>query len=69
MLSKSFYPYKHIDNWGKFNEKMLPGKEDFYSHLNMEDINDADYTHAERVCKNFKIKIFVNIMIYMFMSN
>ena len=48
---------------------MLPGKEDFYSHLNMEDINDADYTHAERVCKNFKIKIFVNIMIYMFMSN
>ena len=31
-------------------------KEDFYSHLNMEDITDADYAHAKRVCKNFKIK-------------
>ena len=24
-----------------------PEKEDFYSHLNMEDINDVDYTHAK----------------------
>ena len=31
-------------------------KEDFYSHLNMEDITDADYTYAKRVCKNFEIK-------------
>ena len=30
--------------------------EDFYSHLNMEDITDADYAHAKRVCKDFKIK-------------
>ena len=36
---------------------MLPGKEDFYSHLNMEDITDTDYVHAKRVCKDFKIKI------------
>ena len=31
-------------------------KEDFYSHLNMEDITDADYAHAKRFCKNFGIK-------------
>ena len=31
-------------------------KEDFYCHLNMEDINDADCVHAKRVCKDFKIK-------------
>ena len=30
--------------------------EDFYSHLNMEDITDADYAHAKRVCKDFEIK-------------
>ena len=24
--------------------------------LNMEDITDADYMHAKRVCKEFKIK-------------
>ena len=31
-------------------------KEDFYSHLNMEDITDADCTHEKRVCKDFEIK-------------
>ena len=27
----------------------LSEKEDFYSHLNMEDISDADYTYTKRV--------------------
>ena len=40
-----------MDDWEKFNET-LPEKEEFYSHLNMEDIADADYVHAKRVCKN-----------------
>ena len=31
-------------------------KEDFCSHLNMEDITDADYLHAKRVFKNVEIK-------------
>ena len=33
----------------------LPGKEDCYSHLNVEDITDADYGYAKRVCKDFEI--------------
>ena len=41
---------------GKFDETSLPEKEDFYSHLSMEDITDADYAHAKRVCKDFEIK-------------
>ena len=45
-----------MDDWGKFNEKTLPEKEEFCSNLNMEDITDADYTHAKRVCKDFEIK-------------
>ena len=36
-----------MDDWAKFSEKSLPEKEDFYSHIKMEDINDADYTHAK----------------------
>ena len=32
------------------------GKEDFSSHLNMEDIIHAEYAHAKRVCKDYKIK-------------
>ena len=39
----------------KFNETSLPEKEDFYSHLNMEDITDADYAYTKRVCKDFWI--------------
>ena len=37
-------------------KKPLLEKEDFYSHLNMEDVTDADYGHTKRVCKNFEIK-------------
>ena len=40
----------------KFNETSLPGKEEFYRNLNMEDITNVDYTHAKGVCKYFKIK-------------
>ena len=31
-------------------------EKDFYSHLNMEDVIDADYAHPKRVCKDFEIK-------------
>ena len=56
MLWKGVYPYEYGDDWKKFNEKSLPEQEDFYSHLNMEDITDVDYAHAKRVCKNFEMK-------------
>ena len=53
---KSVYPYEHMDEWEKFNETTLPEKEEFCSNLNLEDITDADYVHAKRVCKDFEIK-------------
>ena len=56
LLWKGVYPYEYMDDWEKFNETSLPEKEDFYSHLNMKDIADADYAHAKRVCKDFEIK-------------
>ena len=40
------------------SETSLPEKEEFYSNLNMEDITDADYMHAERVCTDFQRKKF-----------
>ena len=45
-----------MDDWEKFIETSLPEKEDFYSHLNVEVITNADYTHTERVCKDFEKK-------------
>ena len=66
LLQKGTYPYRYMNDWEKFNEKLLPKKEDFYSHLNMEDIADADYAHAKKVYKDFEIKVWENIMIFMF---
>ena len=48
-----------MDDWKKFNQTLLPEKEDFYSHLNMEDITDTDYTHVKRVCKGLGINLYV----------
>ena len=45
-----------MDEWEKFNETSLPEKEKCYNNLNMEDITNADYIHAKRVCKGFEIK-------------
>ena len=42
LLQKGVYPNEHMDDWEKFNEKSLSEKQDFYSHLNMEDITDTD---------------------------
>ena len=39
-----------------FKETLLPEKEDFYSHLNMEDITDIDYAPAKGIYKDFEIK-------------
>ena len=56
LLQKGVYPDKYMDDWIKFNE-ILHEKEDFYGHLNMEDITNADLAHAKGVCKDFEKKI------------
>ena len=43
-----------MDSWKRFDETLLPGKEDFYFNLNMEDITDADYKHERRYGKTLK---------------
>ena len=55
LLRKGVYPYEYIDEWDKFNEKVLPGKESFYSHLTLENISETDYAHANNVFKKFDI--------------
>ena len=56
-MQEVVYPYEYMDDWKKFNETLLPEKEDFYSHLNMKDITDTrNYLHTKRVCKNSEIK-------------
>ena len=45
-----------MDDCKKFKETSLPEKEDFYIHLNMKDITDADYAHKKRICKDLEMK-------------
>ena len=55
LLRKGVYPFEYMDSWEKINATSLPSKEDFYSNLNMEDIDDIDYRHGNNVFKEFKL--------------
>ena len=55
LLQKDAYPYQYINDGEKLNKTSLAQKEDFYSHLNMENITDADYMHSKKDSKDFKI--------------
>ena len=56
LLRKGVYPYEYMDSWEKFNETSLPSKKEFYSNLNMEDIDEIDYRHGNNVFKSFKLE-------------
>ena len=45
-----------MDSWVRFNRTSLPDKKAFYSELNLEDITDKDYAHAQKVFEEFKLK-------------
>ena len=47
LLQNLFYTYEYMDYWKKFNETSLTEKQDVYSHLNTENITDADCTYAK----------------------
>ena len=56
LLRKGVYPYEDMDSREKFDETSLPPKEAFYSNLNLEDISDEDYAHAQKVWGVFEIR-------------
>ena len=55
LLRKGVYPYEYMDNLETFDEA-LPDKKVFYSELNLEDIIDKDYKHAQKVFEEFRLK-------------
>ena len=56
LLRKGAYSYQYMNSWWKFDENTWPPKKDFYSNLNLEDISDKDYRHAQKVWDLFKMK-------------
>ena len=55
-LGKDIYPYEYMDSWEKFNKITLPSKEALYRNLNLEDISNENYSHAQKVWDVFKIR-------------
>ena len=51
LLRKGVYPYEYMDSWKRFDDTSLPDKRAFYSELNLEEITDKDYPHAQKVVR------------------
>ena len=56
LLRKGVYAYEYMNRWERLNEISLPSKKEFYSNLNMEDIDDIGYRHGNNVFKIFKLE-------------
>ena len=56
LLRKGVYPYEYMDSWIRFDETSLPDKKAFYRELNLENITDEDYTHAQKVFEELELK-------------
>ena len=54
VIKKRCYPYGYMDSWEIFNETSLPDKKYIYSELNLDDISDKDYLHAQKVWDVFE---------------
>ena len=55
LLRKGVHPYECMDNWNRFNENVLPSKDNFYSNLHMENVFDKNYQHAKNVWNIFNM--------------
>ena len=51
------------------NETSLPDEKAFYSELNVEDITDKDYAHAQKVFKELKLKNLGDYLDFYVQSN
>ena len=56
LTRKGVYPYQYASSWDKYEESQLPPIEAFYSNLNMSNVSDDDYEHAQSVWKEFRIR-------------
>ena len=52
----SHFPYKYWDSPARFDERLLPPPEAFYSRLTDEDISEEDYEHTQKVWEAFNIE-------------
>ena len=56
LMKKGVYPYDYMNDWRKFEDKVLPPMSEFRSKLNNCDIDKNDYNRAKIVFDIFKCK-------------
>ena len=56
LTRKVIYPYEYMSSWDKFEESQLLPIEAFYGSLNMSNVSEDDYQHAQKVWKKFRIR-------------
>ena len=54
LTRKGIYPYEYVSSWDKFEETQLPLIEALYSNLNMTNVSEYDYEHAQKVWRSSK---------------
>ena len=50
-----------MDSWEIFHETLLPYNKSFHSELNLEDITDKSYVHAQKVYKKTEKLLLVDV--------
>ena len=53
---KGVYPYEYMGSWEKFKDNHFLPIKTFYSKLNLSDIGESDYDHAQWVWRVFGMK-------------
>ena len=56
LTRKGIYSYEYMSSWDKCEETQLPPIEASYSNLNMSNVSEGDYEHAQKVWKKFRIR-------------
>ena len=56
LTRKGVYPYEYMDSWERLDEPTLPAIKDFHNTLKQAECSPQEYSHAERVWKEFNCK-------------
>ena len=57
LLKKGVYPYEYMNDRNKFNETELPTIGKFYSELNLKNISNDGFKHAQNVWNTLILKM------------
>lgn len=58
LFQKGIFPYEYLDSFDRFEEQVLPPREEFKSELTGETASEQEYEHAKRVWQALECETF-----------